>query len=223
MNFLISAAFHVPFNRNARLKIIGDVPDGVYDVEATSVIPPGLSDQARDDTMRRMLQALLADRFKMVFHRETKEIPVYALVAAKGGPKLQKAEIQEKDCPAEDSTTSPGITPVTCHVFNGGQGRGLHARAANIADLVGFVENWTDRPLVDKTGIKGLYRFDTKGWLPMAVGPPPAAGTKAEDGSDVADVPTIFQMFEGLGLKLEPAKSRVDIYVVDHIEKPTEN
>jgi uncharacterized protein (TIGR03435 family) len=91
-----------------------------------------------------------------------------------------------------------------------------------MADVVAFVENWTDRPLLDKTGIKGLYRFDTPGWLPMDLGPPPAPGTK-QDGVDVADIPTIFTLFDKLGLRMESTKDKVDVYVVDHIEKPTEN
>src|SRR5262249_26768132 len=104
--------------------------------------------------------------------REPKEMPVYGLLVAKGGPKLQRADIDEKDCPeASLNALGPVIpttpTPDACHAFNGGMGRGLHARAANMADLAAYVENWTDRPLLDKTGIKGLYRFETKGWLPM--------------------------------------------------------
>ena len=77
--------------------------DGIYDIEATApkgAIPDGLSPDARADRYRLMLQALLADRFKLVIRRESKEMPVYALVVGKGGPKLQKADIEEKDCPA---------------------------------------------------------------------------------------------------------------------------
>ena len=58
-----------------------------------------------------MLQALLAERFKLVIHREMKEMPVYALVVAKGGPKLQKADIEEKDCPDSSATPAPDPRP----------------------------------------------------------------------------------------------------------------
>ena len=135
-----------------------------------------------------MLRALLAERFKLEFHREQKEMPVYALLVAKGGPKLQRADIDEKDCPEASlnalgpvSTSTP--IPDVCHAFNGGMGRGLHAKAANISDLAAYVENWTERPLLDKTGIKGLYRFETKGWQPT-IGPSVDAGSSA-----VADRP----------------------------------
>jgi uncharacterized protein (TIGR03435 family) len=196
-------------------------PDGVYDVEAKGDAPPGLSLQARNDRARAMVQALLVDRFKLVIRRESKEMPVYALLVAKGGPKLPRAEIDEKDCPEASvnalgpvSTATP--MPDVCHAFSGGMGRGLHAKAANMSDLAGFVENWTDRPLLDKTGIQGLYRFETKGWLPMD----PSVGAGS---SDAADRPTVFQIFEELGLRMEPRKAVVEVYVIEHIERPSGN
>jgi len=170
-----------------------------------------------------MLQALLADRFKLVVHREMKEMPVYALVVGKGGPKLEKADIDEKNCPATPDGPPTGDGTVVCHRFNGGRGRGMHARAVDMADLVSFVEAWTDRPLLDKTGIKGLYKIETTPWLPMEVATtPPPPGTK-QDGADVSDLPTIFTVFERLGLKMEPQKDQVEFVVIDHIEKPTAN
>jgi uncharacterized protein (TIGR03435 family) len=199
--------------------------EGVYDIEATGTIPEGLSTSAHDERMRLMVQALLADRFKLAVHRETKEMTVYALVVGKGGPKLQKADIEEKDCaqppPAPPSTDGTPM-PRACHQFNGGRGRGLHGRAVDMGDVVQDVENWTDRPFIDKTGIKGLYRIQTQPWLPMEVGPAPPPGTK-QDGIDVADLPTIFTVFEGLGLKMESQKATIDVYVIDHVERPSEN
>jgi uncharacterized protein (TIGR03435 family) len=166
-----------------------------------------------------MVQALLVDRFKLVIRRESKEMPVYALLVAKGGPKLQRADLDEKDCPEESLNVlgpqSPATPmPVVCHAFSGGVGRGLHARAANMSDLASFVENWTDRPLLDKTGIQGLYRFETGPYLRMD-----AMAAR----SDVPDAPTVFEMFGQLGLRMEPQKGVVEVYVIDHIEKPSEN
>jgi len=92
-----------------------------------------------------------------------------------------------------------------------------------MSDIVGYVENWTDRPFVDKTGLRGLFQIDTKGWQPIQVGPLPPAGAKAEDGTDMADVPTVFQIFEQLGLKMESQKDRAEIFVIEQIEKPTAN
>jgi uncharacterized protein (TIGR03435 family) len=237
VSVVIAAALNLPLNRtNLEVRLTGlpkwaESPEGVFDIQATATIPPGLSDKARDEHMRAMLQSLLADRFKMTYHRESKEMPVFALVVAKGGPKLQKASVDEKDCPgpevraAEAATLRPGDTPTACHSISGGQGRGLHARAADLTDVINYLENWTaDRPLIDKTGVKGLYRFDTKGWSPVQVASTaPAPGTKTEDGTDAADIPTLFQVFEQLGLKIESQKAKVDVYVIDHLEKPTGN
>ena len=222
LSILIPYAYHLPFNRGERLTGMPDWaqgPQGVYDVDAKATMPPGLSMQARNDRVRAMIQALLADRFKLVMRRESKEMPVYALVVAKGGPKLQRADLDEKDCPEESlnvlgpvsaSTPMPNI----CHAFSGGLGRGLHARAANMSDLARFVENWTDRPLLDKTGIRGLYRFESKGWLPMD-----ASATR----SDAPDALTVFEMFEEMGLRMVAQKGVVDVYIIDHIERPSEN
>jgi bla regulator protein blaR1 len=223
---LISYAYKVPLNASPRMTGIPDWaggPQGIYDVEAKGAMPPGLSIEARNDRVRAMVQALLVDRFKLVIRRESKEMPVYGLLAARGGPKLQRADIDEKDCPeaslnALGPTPPPTSTPIpdVCHAINGGMGRGLHARAASISDVAAYVENWTDRPLLDKTGIKGLYRFETKGWLPM--------DASVDSGSSaLADRPTVFQMFEELGLKMEAQKGVVEVYVIDHIEKPSEN
>lgn len=219
---LISYAYKLPGNQS---RVTG-IPDwtkspqgGVYDVEATSATPPGLSMEARNDRVRAMVQALLIDRFKLVIRRESKEMPVYALLVAKGGPKLQRADIDEKDCPEASPNVLGPQSPSTpmpdvCHAFNGGVGRGLHARAANMSDLASFVENWTDRPLLDKTGIQGLYRFETGPYLRMD-----AMAAR----SDVPDAPTVFEMFGQLGLRMEPQKGVVEVYVVYHIEKPSEN
>jgi len=148
---------------------------------------------------------------------------VYALLVAKGGPKLQKADIPEKDCPDSSFGQFVASSAADCHAFMGGQGRGLHARAAGMSDLVRFVENWTQRPLIDKTGIKGLYKFDTSGWTPLQALPPPPEGAKAEDGRDFADVPTLFQVFARLGLRMESQKAPVEVFIIDHVEKPSEN
>ena len=106
-----------------------------------------------------------------------------------------------------------------CHRFNGGRGRGLQARAADTSDLVKFVQNWTDRPLIDETGLRGLYRFQTEPWLPMELDP----SRTIVDGAESTSLPTLFTVFERMGLKMTPQKRRLDSYVITHIEKPTEN
>jgi uncharacterized protein (TIGR03435 family) len=198
-----------------------------YDIEARAAdgaIPPGLSSVAREDIMRRMLQSLLADRFKMQIRRNPTEQPVYVLVVAKGGPKLQKSKTQEKDC--GDSSVASGVQG--CHNLNGGQGRGLHGEAVSIEDVALFVQNWTDLPVLDKTGLTGLYNIQTDGWAPMRPQTPPPDGSDAtpQRGDAGLNNPvrqTLSDVMNQLGLRMVSQRAVVDLFVIDHVEHPTEN
>jgi uncharacterized protein (TIGR03435 family) len=194
--------------------------DGLYDIEAKApegAIPAGLPSNIRDQRTKLMLQALLEDRFKLKIRRETKEMPIYAVVIAKNGLKLEKAAMEEKDCP---ETTSVGVS---CHTIMGGRGRGLHGQAVSLSDVLSYVENWTDRPLVDKTGLQGLFKIETKGWRDLQPGPQPPPGAKGEDGTDLADIPDLFTVFDRIGLKLQPQKGTAEIFVIEHVERPSDN
>jgi bla regulator protein blaR1 len=217
--WLIADAYRVPF-QSSRLS---GGPEWIrserYDIEAKpekGFIPPGASSTVREARIMEMLKALLADRFKLNVRRESKEIPVYVLVVAKNGPKLQKSAMEEKDC-----TDTPPEKGLPCHIFNGGQGRGLHGDAVNMADLVLFVENWSDRPMIDRTGLKGLYNIQTDGWVPMQ----PRQGAPSAEDQDMADPirPTLFMVLDRLGLKLEPQKAPVDRYIIEGVERPSGN
>jgi uncharacterized protein (TIGR03435 family) len=188
-----------------------------YDIEAKApegAVPPGLPADIREQRMRQMLQALLEDRFKLKIHAETRELAVYTVITAKSGPKLELAGMEEKDCPMTDDTAE------ACHTIQDGGGR-LRGKAVTVADLLRFVEGWTDRPLVDKTGLTGLFKIDPGvGWRDI---PEPAPGTTAEDGADLGDVTPLFRIWDRLGLKLESQKTAVEVYIIDHIEHPSEN
>jgi uncharacterized protein (TIGR03435 family) len=188
-----------------------------YDIDATApqgAITTDMPSKERAEKKRAMLQSLLADRFKLKIRRETRDTPVYALSVARGGPKLKRAAIEEKDCNDE-----PGSSSVPCHGLNGGQGRGLHGNAATIADILRFIENWTDRPTVDRTDLQGLFEIDTEGWVPLVGNPNRGAGEGLADPLR----PTLFMVFEKLGLKLEAQKGSAEFFVIESIEKPTAN
>ena len=87
------------------------------------------------------------------------------------GSYLKRAELDENSCASLPKEAQ------ACHQFNGGMGRGLHAKAANTSDLAGFIENWTDHPVVDRTGLDGLYVMESEGWTPMRLPPPPTGNT----------------------------------------------
>lgn len=201
--------------------------DAAYDIEAAAPrdsLPEAMPSSVRMERARAMVQAMLADRFKLVIHREAKIMPVYAIVAGKGGPKLQKADTGENDCGEE--SLSPIGNPsgaLACHQFSGGRGRGLHGGAVTLSDLANYIQGWADRPIVDQSELWGLYKIDTTPWLPIELGlNPPPVGAK-QDGVDMADLPTIFGVFEKLGLKLEARNASVGMYVIDHVERPEEN
>ncbi|MBZ5604973.1 MAG: TIGR03435 family protein [Acidobacteriia bacterium] len=215
---LIAIAYDLPLTISGR---ITGAPDWAeqqgYDIDARADLK-GLNEKERERRMRLMLRQLLAERFQLRLRRESKDMPVYALTVAKNGPKLKAAGIEEKDCPDGPRDAS------SCHIVNGGVGRGMHAHAVDLDDITTFAAIWTDRPVVDRTGLKGLYQLDTEGWTDMRARPPRADGPTAEDLT-VADPtrPTLFMIFDRLGLKMAPARGPVEIFTVEHVEKPSAN
>lgn len=222
VQWLVSLAYQLPINSSPRLSGGPDWIRGrgeMYDIDARGSFRNGMSSSAREERERLMLQSLLADRFRLVIRREMREMPVYTLAVDVGGPKLERSPLTELNC----SEAAPD-GQIPCHQFNGGQGRGLHARAVTMDDLVAFVENWTNRPLLNKTGIGGLWKIDTQPFLSMDVAAnPPAPGAKGEGGVDLADLPTLFQVFEKLGVKMKADKAPVEAYTITDIQRPTEN
>lgn len=152
---------------------------------------------------QQMVQQLLADRFKLVVHPETRQLPVYALVIAKNGPKLQPA----KDPEAGTSLAS--------------QKGQLTAKGASSAQLAQkftrSLANELGRIVVDRTGLTGRYDLTLK-WTPEFDTAP------LLNGEPDTSAPSIFTAIqEQLGLKLESAKGPVHVLVVDHAELPSEN
>jgi uncharacterized protein (TIGR03435 family) len=143
-----------------------------------------------------MLASVLAERFKLAVHRETKELTIYALVVAKNGPKLKKVD------PGEDDTTSRRGHLTATRVSMSGLARFLAGPNVRLG-----------RPVVDKTGLDGVFDFNLD-WSPEG------SQEKAADA-----LPSIFiALQEQLGLKLDAQKGPVEVLVVDHVEKiPTEN
>jgi len=125
LKFVIAVAYNVGFQS---VRLSGgpswiNSAEGVFDIEATAApgsISPDIPSNIRIERLRQMLRSLLADRFKLEIRRESKEMPIYAALINKNGPKLDKAKIEEKDCP------EPGTGGVACHILVGGRGRGLH-------------------------------------------------------------------------------------------------
>jgi uncharacterized protein (TIGR03435 family) len=223
LRIIISQAYNLPYNSLEWITGPKWIDSEKFDIEAKAApgaIPAGLSQKQRNDKTMLMLRAVLADRFKMTTHVDVKQGPVDSLVVSKNGLKLPKAKTEEKDCPEVSTRTE------NCHGFEGGQGQGVHGKTVDMSDLASFLQNWTDRPVIDNTGVKGLFDIDTEGWVPMRPRPGPPAGTEpSPEDRDFADParPTLQQVLDKVGLRLESTKGPVQILVIDHIERPSEN
>jgi uncharacterized protein (TIGR03435 family) len=227
LQVLIAGAYHLPYQSP---RLVGG-PDWVrserFDIEAKAdsvALPSGLAADVKRTRMRLMLQALLADRFHLTMRREVKELPVYALTVAKNGLRLPASKLGEEDCfySSMELANQADSKPVSCHTLLGGQGFGLHGQAIDMSDLAVYLENFTDRPVVDETGVKGLFAIDTKGWVPLR-GKPAPPGSKAEDGSDLDGMPSLFTILGEFGLKLEGRRAAVEIFTIDRVERLAEN
>ncbi len=210
---LLAYAYDVPLNPSPRLAGLARWRER-YDIEAkapANAISPGLPEREKRRRVQRMIRALLADRFKVVVRVEQKRTPVYALSVASGGPKLQKSAIAEKDCIVDTSS------PDSCHNFIAGRGHPLIAKAINMDDLALYIENWADLPVVNSTGLGGLFAVETEGWRPMGLPPPPPGNAPAVQFDDL---PTIFTVLRKLGLELRRQEASVPVYTVEHIERP---
>jgi uncharacterized protein (TIGR03435 family) len=199
-----------------------------YDISAKPDHKP-----ERDEVLL-MLQSLLADRFQLKIHHETKELPIYALVLANKDGKLgpQLTESKEGSCTLFDASKpppppEPGKPPTLgCGgMFMGPDG--LNAVGVPISQLIPVLSRILGRTAVDKTGLTGKYNIRAQ-WTPdqsqFTQAPPggPLPGMPAPPVDP--NGPSIFTALqEQLGLKLESQKGPVDILVIDHVEKPSEN
>lgn len=170
--------------------------DAKMDEETAAAFDKLPRDQ-KDRIEDAMLQATLADRFQLKLHKETRELPIYNLVVAKGGLKIQP-------------------TPEGKNMgYSVGMGK-LNGNGIELDNLAYSLSGQVGRLIVNNTGLDGKYTIDLK-WQPDSMG----AGTAESNAEPLPDLFTALE--EQLGLKLEPAKAPVDVYIVDHVEKPSEN
>jgi len=181
-----------------------------YDIAAT--LPPELAGKPLPELFRvqpRLVQSLLEDRFKLKAHRETREMPIYALVRARRdgmlGPQLRRSEI---DC---------GTERTRCGIQDGPAR--FTAGSVPISTLVAMLAPALERVVIDRTDLDG--RFDVTLDFAPERAPLPAATDVAPPASDKPSIFTALQ--EQLGLRLESGRGPVDVVVIDRIERPTED
>ena len=202
----------------------GWLSNELYDVVA-KVDPADLAEwqkpQIRQTMLPAMLQAMLAERCKVAAHYANKNMSVYDLVIAKGGPKFKQAETVDT---AELRRKHPA----------GGIMRGSGAMTEDGPERTQFyaipmsllantiLSRLADRPVIDKTGLAGYYDIA----LPSSALKPPPPAPVTSQTLDVPSPPlqSIFTALpRALGLRLDPAKGRVQILVIDHVERPSGN
>jgi uncharacterized protein (TIGR03435 family) len=174
--------------------------------------------------MLLMLRSLLEDRFKLVAHGETREMPIYELVVARKdgrlGPGLHKASI---DCGALFASAQGGAPPPPrqpnepppCRLM-GGPARTI-ASAATMQQLAANLSNHLERFVVDKTGLTDRFDFNLA-WTPdrlPATPPPPGIPPIDPNGPTL-----VTALQEQLGLKVQPAKGPVNVLVIDSVDHP---
>jgi uncharacterized protein (TIGR03435 family) len=191
-----------------------------YDIEAK----PGAGTDPQQGWL--MLQTLLADRFKLALHRETRELPIYQLTVGQSGPKLPAA--QEAGCVSFPPGTPPRQVPgkVDCGYVSGPFSSyapsllHIKGRKVHVADLTRELAAVLDRAVLDKTGFTGEFDLDLSFTRDSSLlGFPPGYGGPADP-----NLPNIFAALEQqLGLKLAPARGPVEVLVVDRAERPVTN
>jgi uncharacterized protein (TIGR03435 family) len=198
-----------------------------YDIEAKSdgSVDSELRRMSPDQgklMKERMLQALLADRFHLMLRHETRNLPIYALVVTKNGPKLQSSR-NDDEIKGPDGMRGPGA------IFRMTAGGQMTFQGASMPMLAQFLSQQLNRTVMDKTDLKGIYDF-TLQWAPdeSEVAMPNGTGNSPQ-APDIAPAPdssgsSIFtSLQEQLGLKLESQKAPVDTVTIDHIERPSQN
>lgn len=204
-----------------------------YDIQARA------SGNPTKDQFRLMMQSLLADRFKLAIHYETKQLPVFALVLDKPGKLGPQFREHRNDVPCNTAPQPPGTAPTAiptiaggfpeiCGVFAGWpsskSGRvivgGRNMPMTMLASSIAIPEfTGIDRPVLDKTGLTTAVDFFME-FTPQINGPIPPGATFQPDESG----PTFLQALkEQLGLKLDSQTGPVDVVVIDHVEQPSEN
>ena len=224
LKFLLQYAYHLKKNQ------IAGGPSWIdsdhFDVEAktdeTNIVErkSGLDD--RDAQLALAVQAMLTDRFKLVLHHKSKEMPIYALVVAKSGPKLQPSAVVTTDTELPGPPPPPDAPQPRHSIRMTGRGS-ISVVAQDLDRFADLLSNQLGVFVVNRTGLTGDFDF-TLNWAPGdhergLPGPPPEETAPQSDAG-----PSIYTALqEQLGLKLEATKGPVDTIVIDHVEKPSGN
>lgn len=203
-----------------------------YDIEATIQTQDeaaSVDAKQKEQRVRLMLQALLAERFQLKTHLETRRMPALSMTISKKGAKLTKAETRE--CPEQPSATE------YCHSFRGGTNVGFTGRSVTISDLADFLARQLGRNVVDDTKLEGIFDIRLPPFnpsldvLPSTSSPSPSGSRTREQAAeeeravtDRGSLPSLLTVTaESLGLNLEPTTAAEEVIVVDAATKPADD
>ena len=192
--------------------------DDHYDIVAKSPEP------LTPDRQREMIRALLADRFKLVSHMETRELPIYSLALARSDGRLgPHMSVTKDDCGPALQALAPSAISAERPVCNWrGRPGSMIAGGVRIGTLVEMLSRTVGRNVFDRTGLTGFYDFELAYNPGVSLpNPPPGAPPPPPVDPDAPELFTALQ--EQLGLKLESARGPVEVLVIDSIERPTED
>ena len=221
LRFLLQFAYGLSSGSNDQLvggpSWVGSAP---FDIDATedeglAKRLEAMSMEERSGVLRGMIQRLLADRFQLKVHHETRQLPVDALVVAKGGSRLTETAMTQAT--AEGSAAGP---PRWSGLRHDGQGHieGRGATMKMLASMLATLPEVGGRLVTDTTGLPGKYDFVLQ-WTPDEGTGGAGSGANGTEGG-----PSLFAALEEqMGLKVEAKKAPVEVLVIDHVEKPSEN
>jgi uncharacterized protein (TIGR03435 family) len=181
-----------------------------------------LAPPARKLARQQMLQALLAERFALTIHRETRELPGYSLAIAKNGPKLQETKTDPGN-PTAAQQAAAGGGPSVRDSRNGTGPETLTVLHCSAASLTAILSQVARRPVIDNTGLASMYDFVLR-FQPddLSAAAAPGAGSSTPLVADPAPS-FLTAVQEQLGLKLESGKYLIPVLVIDHVEHPSAN
>ena len=179
----------------------GNASCGYPDSAGTFAIEATMPANTTSAQSRQMMQALLAERFKLAAHWETRQLPVYALKTVSGKSRL-KASDPDKDRPTQPGSIGCPVDDPHCNIFCCG--------STTITVLAGALTRVLGRPVIDTTGLTGSYDFGVLKW----------AGDESA-GSSLPSLPTLLR--DELGLELKAERGPVPVLVIDYVEKPSPN
>ncbi len=181
-------------------------------VAALKALPKEESGKQR----RLLMQAMLADRFHLQLHHETKDLPIYTLVQAKGGTKLTPSQAAPYDPSAPRPAPGGKMGAGSMMVSN----TELTAVGVPLTNLADFLAQVVHRQVKDQSGLTGVYDMKLT-WARDEMG---AGSHDGADNAAASSAPSLFTALqEQLGLRLESTRGPVDTIVIDHVEQPTEN